>query len=338
MTYQTEDLEREADALRNQVAYTAETLRDKMSPGQLFDQYVDYLRHSDGSLALHNLKTQARDNPLPLALVGAGLAWFFLGGGPSSNRLRETAGSLSGGDGEGDATRDLAGPAARELDDDWAEDWSDPALGGLDQRLAHDPGDARAMSNDGAMSKLSDKAVAVSDAAGSALSTAGDAVSSARHAVAGAASSMSRSASQQADMARRRAANAADSMRERSQRAGQQMRTTFLDTLEREPLIIGAVGVAVGAAIAAMMPRTRVEDSYVGPYGDRVREEARETVSQGLEQAKDVASEAYQSARSEAGRQRSMPGPVASRMADVAKSAAKGAEQSARTKIEGKSS
>ena len=67
-------LEREANAVRTQVADTAEKLRDKMTPGQMIDEVADYFRNSDGSLALGNLKTQVRDNPLPLALVGAGLA------------------------------------------------------------------------------------------------------------------------------------------------------------------------------------------------------------------------------------------------------------------------
>ena len=87
-------LEREANAVRTQVADTAEKLRDKMTPGQMIDEVADYFRNSDGSLALGNLKTQVRDNPLPLALVGAGLAWLFLGGGPTSRDIGETANEL----------------------------------------------------------------------------------------------------------------------------------------------------------------------------------------------------------------------------------------------------
>jgi hypothetical protein len=44
--------------------------------------------------------------------------------------------------------------------------------------------------------------------------------------------------------------------------------------LEREPLIVGAIGVAVGAAIGAMMPSTRIEEEYVGETAEHLRSEA----------------------------------------------------------------
>ncbi|MER9679136.1 hypothetical protein NKJ23_07355 [Mesorhizobium sp. M0184] len=76
------ELERDADIARARVADTADSIRSKMTPGQLIDEFTGIFS-GEGSAMLTNLKTQVRDNPLPLTLVGAGLAWLMLGKGTS---------------------------------------------------------------------------------------------------------------------------------------------------------------------------------------------------------------------------------------------------------------
>ena len=78
------ELELDAEAARAQVADTAESIRNKMSPGQLIDEFAGLFTGGDGAATLTTLKAQVRDNPLPLTLVGAGLAWLMLGGGTSA--------------------------------------------------------------------------------------------------------------------------------------------------------------------------------------------------------------------------------------------------------------
>lgn len=77
------ELEREADIARAKVSDTADSIRNKMSPGQLIDEFAGIFTGADGSAMLGNLRAQVRDNPLPLTLVGAGLAWLMLGSGAS---------------------------------------------------------------------------------------------------------------------------------------------------------------------------------------------------------------------------------------------------------------
>ncbi|TGS54611.1 DUF3618 domain-containing protein, partial [Mesorhizobium sp. M1D.F.Ca.ET.183.01.1.1] len=64
------ELEREAEAARARVVDTADSIRDKMTPGQLFDEFTELFAGGDSQM-LRNLKAQMRDNPLPLAVVGA---------------------------------------------------------------------------------------------------------------------------------------------------------------------------------------------------------------------------------------------------------------------------
>lgn len=77
------ELEREAERARARVAETAETIKSKLSAGQLLDEFTGMFSGGDGSQAFVNLKNQIRDNPLPVALVGAGLAWLAFGRGRS---------------------------------------------------------------------------------------------------------------------------------------------------------------------------------------------------------------------------------------------------------------
>ena len=78
------ELEKDAEVARAKVANTAESIRDKMSPGQLIDEFAGMFSGGDGQSALSNLKAQVRDNPLALSLIGAGLVWLMVGEPASS--------------------------------------------------------------------------------------------------------------------------------------------------------------------------------------------------------------------------------------------------------------
>ncbi len=102
MTDQTSgELEHEAEKIRADIAQTAEAIQDKMSPGKIVDELMGYLKGSDGSVALDNLRRQARDNPMALAMIGSGAAWLMLGGGaasPTASEPPRSRGFLRGGD------------------------------------------------------------------------------------------------------------------------------------------------------------------------------------------------------------------------------------------------
>lgn len=104
---------------------------------------------------------------------------------------------------------------------------------------------------------------------------------------------------------------------------GAKARNTFFDALEREPLVVGAVGIAVGAAIGAMIPATRTEEKYLAPAGHSAMNRAETFMAEGIERAKDVASDVYSATRDEAERQGLAHGdePVLGRVASVARAA-----------------
>src|SRR5205085_10955548 len=90
MGERSERLRRETEQTRAQVAETLEELRIRITPGQVVDQLDDYAGDSGAGEFFRNLGRQAVNNPLPVALMGAGLAWLMLGGkSPGARSARE---------------------------------------------------------------------------------------------------------------------------------------------------------------------------------------------------------------------------------------------------------
>ncbi|PBB33135.1 DUF3618 domain-containing protein [Mesorhizobium sp. WSM3868] len=277
------ELEREAEATRARVVATAESIRGKMTPGQLFDEFTGIFSGGAGSDMLHNLKTQVRDNPLPLTVIGAGLAWLMLGSGASAATPAPGYATRSGSDGhDGTST---AGTGAMTSD-------TYASVGDM----------------------ASGAAGTVSGMASSAAGTMSDMASSVSGMASGAAETLTNSATATADMATR------------ATRSAQQL-------MEEQPLAVAAVGLAIGAAIGAMLPHTQLEDERLGGYREQLRERAEDALEKGVDQVKQVAAEAYQAASDEAGRQASSEGTLADKVSDVVKSAADKADEAVHRRL-----
>ena len=273
-TKSTADWEREAEAARRRVTETAETLQSKVKPSRLLDELGHYLKNSDGAVALDNLKSQVRDNPLPLALVGLGLTWLFMGGGPSSSRI---AAKTRGADGH---------DSQMGSDDIWSG-----APGMREPLVETMPKDAT--SDTGGVTKSAAQARdSLSKTMGSAYASAGRNLSSAAGSV-----------SENAQWASRKTVAAGHNASAQARHAGNRMSSILWDTIENEPFVLGAFGVAVGAAVGAMLPSSRLEEEYIGPYREKAQESVKGAIDRGIESAKDVASEAYHAGAEEAKKQ-----------------------------------
>jgi Protein of unknown function (DUF3618) len=78
MESQSERLEREAEETRWQLSGTLDELRDRMIPGRVVDQVIDYTRDSPAAEFARNLGREVRENPMPLVLIGIGVAWLIV--------------------------------------------------------------------------------------------------------------------------------------------------------------------------------------------------------------------------------------------------------------------
>ncbi|RVD64991.1 DUF3618 domain-containing protein [Mesorhizobium sp. M7A.F.Ca.ET.027.03.2.1] len=264
------ELEREAEAARARVMETAESIRGKMTPGQLLDEFTGLFSGGESSAMLSNLRTQVRDNPLPVTMVGAGLAWLMFGSG-TSNTAHGSAG------------------------------YPLPSAPGR-----HDEGE-----RGGFGGTLSDAASSLSSAATSVSDTVSSAVSNAAEGLTG---STATARSVTGDMAAKTA------------RSAQEL-------FENQPLAVAAAGLAIGAAIGAMLPHTATEDEQLGAYGDKLRNTAGTMLDRGLDEAKQVAADAYETIKQEAGRQHMEAGTMADQLGEVVKSTADKTEHAVRDRI-----
>ncbi|HEX6859816.1 MAG TPA: DUF3618 domain-containing protein [Caulobacteraceae bacterium] len=267
MTRSVEDIERDAEATRADIDRTVEALKEKMTPKNLASEAMTQVRNSPAGQRAIRLGHQAQDNALPLALIGAGLAWMMVNRSRGPRYEARTYIADYGADANYDAGVE-SGYRATDYDTG---------------------GESRA-------DAIREKVGGAMDSAKSSMSSGAD---KARHALASTRDRISTTAASAADRTR----NAAGVVRERAVHYGHRAEETFMDTLEREPLIIGALGVAVGAAVAAALPSTPVEDRYVGPLRDKALDEGRTRARQGLDQAKQVASAAARTLREEIDRE-----------------------------------
>jgi hypothetical protein len=99
MGTQSEQLEQQAHQLRAQISQTIHAIRDRMTPGQVVDQVANYAQRGPAAEFFRNLGREARENPLPLTLIAAGVAWLIIASSLSSRaRSRITGLDLPPGD------------------------------------------------------------------------------------------------------------------------------------------------------------------------------------------------------------------------------------------------
>jgi hypothetical protein len=292
MATETERLERETEQTRAQLEQTLGELRARISPGQLLDQASDYFRNSGGRTYLHNLREEVVHNPIPITLIGAGIAWLALSGamGRRNGRAHHGRNDMARNWGARDRSRtagvadDLAhgghGPSAMQRAKDTAQSWAHQAGDAISETEEHwreraeDVGDRVSTAYDETVGGARQTAEGWTDQARSTAHDTGDAL---RHGM---------------DQARERAGDlyerSAGGFRRVTRRAseyGQMARDAVrsdgsLVTFCREqPMLVAGLGVALGAALAAMIPTSRVEREAMGDTSRNMQDRVKETAS-----------------------------------------------------------
>jgi hypothetical protein len=286
-----EEVQREVGASRAEVEETLGAIQDRLSPGQPFDQAVAYLRSSGGTEFLRKFGATVRDNPVPVALLGTGLAWLML----SRPRPRGGAGDYPAGFYPG--SDDDVGFGDRPLGQE--------AAAGAGQGPSTDTVFAEAARTraqglaEGAAETAHDWAAGARESgqewSGQARAAAGRAGARARRLGAGAREYLGDTGDYVRD--------SAHGVRARAGYYGRRMQRSFLSTLHEQPLVLGAVGLAVGAAIGAGLPATETEDQWMGETRDQLKDRAQRLPREQLEKARAAARAAYDAALDEADRQ-----------------------------------
>ena len=81
------------------------------------------------------------------------------------------------------------------------------------------------------------------------------------------------------------------------------VRSNLSDIFEAQPLALGAIGIAIGAGIAAALPGTEIEADYLGETSDTVREKAAEFAAEQTDRVTTVAVKVVDAVKEEAATQ-----------------------------------
>lgn len=346
-----EEIEREIELERSNLSSTMRHLQDRFSTDGIVREVIDSVGEHSADIAGAAVRV-ARRNPAAVALTGLGLAWLAassarrgregdgyhrMGTDPNYPVYGEVHENVGRGQPYGSHPIDPRprGPVRADGTAEGESPW-DAAAG----RVAGFGRSARERYD-----RLSESARGAKDAAGRRFSEASSrgraygaqAGASARHLrdrIADGTSGMSEEAKRRVIAARTRAyeaqVRAEYFAREGSRRAG--------DFYDEQPLVVGALAVAIGAAIGGALPRTNREDEAFGAWRDdlfheaqRIYEEeraklsavARDTAEEAKHQARDLAETVKADARGAAEDVRAKAREAADEVAETAKTDAK---------------
>jgi hypothetical protein len=230
---------------------------------------------------LSNLSAQAREYPIPFLLIGAGMALLV------RNRMKNDGyqGGLSiyRDDAQGDLIRRTADPTAGFGYDegDYSPSRRSSGLSGRAEALRSNLSDNFSSAGD----RVASQASAVRESVSGSLSSMRDTYSSTTDAV-----------SARAEEWREAASETFSDVQERAGEYTERARSGLATLAHEQPLVLGALGLLAGAALAAMLPRTRIEGEYMGSTAQRIRDEARHTAEDAYERAKLAATRAAETA------------------------------------------
>lgn len=209
-----EDLEREADDVRENLEGTVDKLMHQLSPSELIDQGISFFRSKGDFDFVRNLVRHVENNPVPTVLAGVSLIWLMTASGQSSA---------------------MSGERLKSTSHDAAE-------------RARETGQQVATGASDVMHRVS-------------------------------------------DASRHTAESARDGLRN--------ARESYTEMLREQPLLVGVLAVAAGAALGALLPRTSAEDRMVGGLSDKGTDTLKEKAQSRLKEEQDKLKEAQDKAAPE---------------------------------------
>jgi ElaB/YqjD/DUF883 family membrane-anchored ribosome-binding protein len=268
-------IEARNENLRSGLADTVGELRNRLSPDTLKADVKDSIVQS-GHKLLAKLERSARDNPLQTAAIGAGLAYPIIGilrSIPAPILLMGAGVALSG------RNNIFSGLISGEKVNGAVSAGSDKA-----SELASKASDTASAAAASVTSTAQDMSDRVTGAASAAANKVTDTLTDATQSLTDAADAVTH----QARMTYHDATHAVGEVAEQAVVLGRQGRDTLVDTVQRNPLLVGALTALAGAALAALIPHSRTESRLFGSASSRVRQKAETTAREGLHAAMDV--------------------------------------------------
>jgi ElaB/YqjD/DUF883 family membrane-anchored ribosome-binding protein len=286
----TVELERDIDRIRSQMDDTIAQLEQRLSPNRLIDQVFDRMKGGPGAFAA-NLERTVRRHPIPAVMFAAGMGWLlFAERGDKSGKRPELA----------KRPRMKAGPPPTPPR--FVPMRQAPQGMAIRPELAGGPHPEPPRRRFGIIGRISHRHHSNPHHSKGDNDMTGYRSSSPDWQAGGNAESGGRVGSRLGSLThagREQMGQVGHLAREQVDRA----RTGFEHMLQEQPLVLGAVAVALGAVLGATLPTSRIENRYLGPSRDELQNRAGEFAREQWEKAKQVAVTAGSAARDEAERE-----------------------------------
>jgi hypothetical protein len=315
-------IEHDLDRTRARLDNRLSELQDRLSPGQVVDDLMNYFRGSEGADFGRNLLDSVRANPVPAALTGIGLAWLMasnphpqggaMGASPVGSRGRVRVSSGPGGIGI-PTTYDVLTTRVRSAEQGVVRQQGE-AEHAYSDRLNAARGQALGIARQ-AQETAEGFAQRVQDALSAAASAASQGLSSAAGAVSQGASSATQAVVQGAhdlrDSAGDALGHAGDAVQHVSQHASDQFAQgasaakraggSLVSALTESPVLLGVIGLAAGALLGALVPQSEEEEAALGAYAGQARGAARDLAQEAVDRGGHVVEAVLKAGRESAG-------------------------------------
>jgi hypothetical protein len=291
---------REAEATRDRLAHSLDELSERLTPGQMFDEMLTYTKGGGGTF-FRAFSNAARENPVPSLLIGAG-CMMFLSEKMGLNRFMPHGNGADGGASPARATMAGAGDSMSS---------AASRVGGAAASGASSMAQSVRSGMRGAADFASEQASTAGDGIRQGAAAIGDTVTATARNLRGQASGAVDQLAQGAHSVAETVQDSANAARGQAVRTATQAKEAAKSLINEQPLLCAAIGLAVGAAIAAMLPQTEAEDQLMGEASDSVKKAVGEVASEQLETVKTAAGNVAEEAKAAAEREGLTPAGAA---------------------------
>lgn len=299
------EIRSDIDRTRSDMDETFAALDAKLTPKEIGLELWSLFK-GGSTTGASKLWQVAREHPMPAAVVGLGLGWLMV----ESSRKSDAYDGRDRGD-----YRGYGASAYRQ----------GYAGTGSYSGYSYD-----ADEDSGLLSTAKDKVQDVAGSAKEALSSAGDKVSDVGHQVADKASTLGHQVADKASNLGHQVSDKASDLRRQAKSQVRRARVGFWQTMEENPLMVGAATLALGVVVGLLLPSTDREDELMGETRDHLLDQAKETGQQMLDKSKHVAEAVADKVKEEARNQGLTPEGVADKVKTVAKEATNTAKEEAK--------
>jgi hypothetical protein len=297
-------LESEAARNRAELRHTIEALQNRLSPGAIKADVRHYVQDKKEGL-FRSLEQRARQNPLQAVAIAGAAAYplwriitrmpaplLLIGAGLALTRAAERDGMNGSGDSQG-----LVATARTRLGEatDAAKQKFEQASDTVQQTVRETMQSAREAAEE-ASSRVSAIGTRAAESADAVTAKLSGTFSPSEGGGAPARPGITSGASEMASAGYQRATEAAHHMGAQLQQVGQRAEQTLAETVRHHPVMVGAIGLVIGAVVAAVLPLTRQEEQILGEPAGELKRKAQDLASENFDAVKETASEIYEEA------------------------------------------